>query len=95
MIRVGGGLIFLGMARGARGGQSCVLIIYVTGGARRGGVFTGERELGLTVIKRCAQPVRCGMAQGTILREPGGDVVRRRGRPVLFCMAGETGSALR
>ena len=55
--------------------------------ARRGGVFAGERELGLAVIEGRAQPVGCRMAERTILGETGRRVIGIRGPLVILQVA--------
>ena len=63
------------MARVARRAERRVLIIDVAGGTGYRRVFTGERKLGGGVIECRARPIRCRVAQRTILRETGGSVV--------------------
>lgn len=53
VIRAGGRLVLLQMARRAIGGERRVLIIHMASEARGGGMFAGERELGRRVIELC------------------------------------------
>ena len=61
--------------------------------AGRGGVFASERELGLAVIEGGAQPVSGRVAQRTILREAGCDVIRIGGGLIFLEVAGITSGA--
>ena len=79
------------MTGNASRGKGCVLIVEVTGSACDRGVLSGQRESRGGVIKRRSRPLRRGMAQRTILREPCCGVIRTGGALVFRQMAGNTG----
>ena len=59
----------------------------------RGDMFSGEREFSFTVIEGGAQPVDGRMAQRTILRKPGGGVIRIGGALIVLQVARITSGA--
>jgi hypothetical protein len=89
MIRVAGSLVIRKMARGTLRAQRRVLIVCMALSARRGRVFSRQREARLRcVIERRGSPTRRCVAGGARLREPGRHVVWARRRLERFQMAG-------
>jgi hypothetical protein len=72
-------LEFQKVARRAGGARANELAAHVAARARRGCVFSGQRELRCrAVVELRARPLRCGVARFTSLRESGCRVVRVR-----------------
>ena len=87
MGRIVGPLIVLEVTVAASGAQGRVLAVRVALHASGSDVRARQRELGLRgVIEHGAVPVGCGVAQRTILRESGRNVVRIGGRLVILQM---------
>ena len=87
VIGIRGGVVLVRVARVAGRAQGRVLAARVALRASRGGVFAGERELGLAVIEGRAQPVGGRVAERTILREAGRDVIGIGGALVVLQVA--------
>ena len=82
-----GALVVLQVTVIASGAQGRVLAVRVALHASGSDVRARQRELGLRgVIEHGAVPVGCGVAQRTILRESGRNVVRIGGRLVILQM---------
>ena len=75
MVRIGGALVVLQVARIASCGQSGVLAAGVALCAGSGGVCASQRKLCRAVVKGGGHPCRCSVAELAILWESGGRVV--------------------
>ena len=71
------------VARYAGGGQRRVLVVHVAGSASNGRMFPRQWEPRRRVIERGSQPLGGAVTQRTILREPGGNVIRILRRLIL------------
>ena len=81
-------LVIRHVAAGAGCLRAGVLTADVAARARDGGVRPGQRKNGLAVIKRGRLPRRGVVADGALLREPAGHVVRIRGVVEIVQVAG-------
>ena len=89
MIGIRSRLIFLQVTGAASGGKPLIDAARMALRATRGSVLAGQRERRLRgVVERGAAPVRGAMAELTILREAGGDMVGIVGALVVSQVAG-------